>query len=119
MISSEKQKTLLDNIMSMQEIVEQKLTAALSPIHLEVIDESSMHNVPPGAQSHFKVVIVSEKFEGISLINQHQLVNKALQEELKQHIHALSIVTKTPPQWEQREESIPQSPPCLGGSKKK
>ena len=102
--------------MSMQRIVEKKLVAALAPVHLEVIDESSMHNVPPGSESHFKVVIVSGKFEEVSLINQHKLVNEALKEELKQSIHALSIVTKTPKQWAESKENIPESPPCLGGS---
>jgi len=103
--------------MSMQSIVEEKLKAALGPTHLEVIDESSMHNVPPGAESHFKVVIVSAKFEGIPLLRQHQLVNEALKEELKQAIHALSIVTKTPQQWGANRGNVPQSPPCVGGSK--
>ena len=103
--------------MNMQSLIEKKLVAALVPVHLKVIDESSMHNVPPGSASHFKVVIVSEKFEKISLLNQHKLVNEVLQEELKQSIHALSIVTKTPKQWAESKRNIPESPLCLGGSK--
>lgn len=41
-----------------------KISKALSPAHLEVINESTMHNVPPGSETHFKVVVVSEEFEG-------------------------------------------------------
>lgn len=44
------------------------LSDNLNPIHLEVINESYMHNVPKGAETHFKVLIVSEKFENLALI---------------------------------------------------
>lgn len=40
-----------------------KITNALKPAHLQVINESTMHNVPAGAETHFKVVVVSEEFE--------------------------------------------------------
>ena len=47
----------------------EKITKALSPVHLEVINESYMHNVPKGSESHFKVIVVSKEFENVSLIN--------------------------------------------------
>lgn len=50
--------------MALQALIEQKLQAELEPVHLDVINESGMHNAPPGAESHFKVVVVSKKFEG-------------------------------------------------------
>lgn len=50
--------------MTMQQQIEAKLAAALSPSHLEVINESYMHRVAPGSESHFKVVVVSQAFEG-------------------------------------------------------
>ena len=50
--------------MALQAVIEQKLQAELKPSFLDVINESSMHNAPPGAESHFKVTVVSEKFEG-------------------------------------------------------
>lgn len=40
----------------------------LNPIHLEVINESYMHNVPKGSESHFKVLVVSEQFRELALI---------------------------------------------------
>lgn len=45
-----------------------KLQAALQATHLDVINESYMHNVPKGAETHFKVVVVSDKFDGMPLI---------------------------------------------------
>ncbi|MCU7948134.1 MAG: BolA/IbaG family iron-sulfur metabolism protein [Candidatus Thiodiazotropha sp. (ex Cardiolucina cf. quadrata)] len=46
-----------------QKTIQQKLQSAFSPLHLEVINESHMHSVPEGAESHFKVVVVSEAFQ--------------------------------------------------------
>lgn len=48
--------------------ITQTLTENLQPIHLEVINESYMHNVPKGSESHFKVLVVSEKFNDLALL---------------------------------------------------
>ena len=104
------------NIGPIQQTITQKLTKLFEPTHLEVINESYMHNVPKGSESHFKVIIVSEQFDGKSKINQHRMINEALTEELQTSVHALSIKTKTPKQWEKNSKVDP-SPPCLGGSK--
>nr|XP_020653842.1 bolA-like protein 1 [Pogona vitticeps] len=93
-----------------------KLQAALAPVHLEVIDDSHMHAVPRGSETHFRVVVASRRFEGLSLIHRHRLVNDILQEELAGPVHALSIQAKTPQQWEKNPKVI-QPPACLGGSK--
>uniref|UniRef100_A0A8D2JLF7 BolA-like protein 1 n=1 Tax=Varanus komodoensis TaxID=61221 RepID=A0A8D2JLF7_VARKO len=93
-----------------------KLQQALEPVHLEIIDDSHMHAVPRGAETHFRVVVASRRFEGLSLIHRHRLVNDILQEELSGPVHALSIQAKTPQQWEKNPKII-QSPACLGGSK--
>eukprot|EP01132_Coremiostelium_polycephalum_P000831 gene831-1038_t len=77
-----------------------------------------MHSVPKGSETHFKVVIVSEEFNNKSMVSQHRLVNQVLSDELKSGVHALSIVTSTPDKWVQ-DPSIPKSPPCLGGMKRK
>ncbi|MCV6071225.1 BolA/IbaG family iron-sulfur metabolism protein, partial [Escherichia coli] len=47
-----------------QEIIEKKLHSELQPSYLKVINESYMHNVPPGSESHFKVIVVSDSFAG-------------------------------------------------------
>ena len=77
-----------------QQKIAQKLTAAFDPLHLEIINESNQHNVPKGSESHFKVIIVSNLFDGKSKLNQHRMVNESLKEELANNIHALSITAK-------------------------
>ena len=101
----------------MEPLIRSKIEAALSPTHLELVNESYKHNVPEGSESHFKVLVVSESFEGKSLIERHRMVNHVLGDELKRGIHALSIQAKTPSQF-QADPTVSSTPNCLGGSKK-
>ena len=91
---------------------------SFAPTVLEVINESGNHNVPPGSETHFKVVVVSEAFTGQSPVARHRAVNKALAAQLSGGVHALSIQALTPNQWAERGGVVPDSPPCLGGSKR-
>lgn len=102
--------------MTLAAVIEEKLRAALAPAHLEVVDESHMHNVPKGSETHFKVVVVSERFEGMSAVKRHQLVYGALDEEIrkKKGIHALAITSRTPGEW-QAAPAANVSPKCAGG----
>jgi BolA protein len=93
------------------------ITDALHPEHLEVIDESHMHNVPKDAQSHFKIVIVSSRFEGVSLVGRHRQVNSLVKPLFTGSLHALALHTLTPAEWEARGGRFPQSPQCMGGGK--
>ncbi len=93
------------------------ITDALHPDFLEVIDESHMHNVPKGAQSHFKIVVVSDQFEGVSLVGRHRKINSLVQPLFSGSLHALALHTMTPAEWESRGGMFPKSPPCMGGSK--
>ncbi len=103
--------------MTMQQTIEAKLTQALAPDHLEVINESHMHNVAAGSQSHFKLIIVAGRFQDLNLVRRHQLVNSILADELKDGIHALSLRTLTAAEWAERGGETEPSPPCLGGAK--
>ncbi len=103
--------------MTVQQNIEEKIQGSLAPEHLEVINESPMHNVPPGSESHFKLVIVSPAFEGMSRVERHQKVNGILAQELENGLHALSMETLTGPEWEQRGGKTMASPLCLGGGK--
>jgi len=103
--------------MSRKERIQKRLQSALSPIHLEVIDESHMHSVPEGAESHFKVVAVSERFAEQKLLGRHRLVNQALKGELEGGLHALALHTWTPQEWFEKGGVAPDSPQCMGGSK--
>jgi len=101
--------------MSVQEKIEQKIAEALSCKHLEVINESNKHNVPPGSESHFKVILVSDEFDGQKLIARHRQINKILAEELEQGLHALAMHTYTEVEWRKQQGDAPMSPPCRGG----
>jgi len=101
--------------MSVQETIERKLAEGLDAVHLEVINESGQHNVPPGSESHFKVVVVSEDFEGKNLVAQHRLVYQLLGSELESQVHALALHTYTEQGWRESHGTTPMSPPCLGG----
>ncbi|XP_064605731.1 bolA-like protein DDB_G0274169 [Liolophura sinensis] len=96
--------------------IREKLAKAFQPVVLEVINESGMHNVPKGSETHFKVVVVSSQFDSQPLIKRHRMVNEVLQNELQNGVHALSIMAKTPSQWEDSEKIIGKSPPCQGGA---
>ena len=95
----------------------EKLNNAFKPvIHLEVLNESYMHNVPKGSETHFKVVVASDKFEGKSLVARHRAVNDTLSEELSTGVHALSIIAKTGAQWSAiSDKAVEPSPKCRGG----
>ena len=103
--------------MNIQASIESKLVDALSPDHLEAINESDQHNVPPDSETHFKAVIVAAAFDGKRKVGRHQMVYGLLAEELRGPVHALSLHTYTVPEWGEREGGAPLSPPCLGGSK--
>ncbi len=98
--------------MTVQSLLEQKLTDGLQPAHLQVINESPQHNVPEGAESHFRAIIVSKRFQGLAAVKRHQLVHSLISLELKDRIHAFSQRTFTPEEWQRRGGSLPSSPPC-------
>ena len=104
--------------MSVAAEINDLLVDALAPRRLDVIDESHRHNVPPGAESHFKLVIVADAFEGEGLVARHRRVNRLLADQLAGPVHALGLHTHTPAEWSARGESVPASPPCRGGAKR-
>lgn len=75
-----------------------------------------MHNVPPSSESHYKVVAVSEQFQGQSLVFRHRMINELLADEIAGPIHALSLHTMTPNEWSSQSKPVSDSPLCLGGS---
>jgi BolA protein len=102
--------------MSVEVVIRSKLEDKLGPAHLEVVNESHMHSVPRGSETHFKVVVVSSLFEGMPPVKRHQLVYGALADELSRKpaeggIHALAITSRTPAEWAASPEAN-QSPLC-------
>ncbi|MGE5477792.1 MAG: BolA family protein [Bacteroidales bacterium] len=86
--------------MQVRAAIERKLTAALSPTRLDVIDDSGRHvghaGHKPGGETHFRVEIVSAAFAGKSRVERHRMVNALLAEELAGSVHALQLATLTP-----------------------
>lgn len=74
-------------------LIESVLRQALSPKHLEVIDDGHLHVGHGGAKSggHYTVIIDSAEFTGLSQVQRHRLVYDALRDYMAQGIHALSI----------------------------
>ncbi|CAM6003530.1 unnamed protein product [Sphagnum balticum] len=75
----------------------------LRPVHFEVIDESHKHaghaamsSLSTDGETHFKVSVVAECFQGMSLVQRHKMIYTLLSEELNGGVHALSISAKTP-----------------------
>jgi BolA protein len=100
----------------MQATIEDKLAREFDAEFVRVENESHMHNVAPGSESHFKVTIVSDSFADQMLLKRHRRVNAALQQELQQ-IHALALHTLTPQEWQARQGEVAASPKCRGGGK--
>ena len=96
-----------------QAAIEEKIRTELAPRYLEVTNESHMHSVPRGSETHFKVVVVSEKFEGLFLLKRHRLVQGFLSGEIAS-IKAMSLHTFTPVEWEARAAERIESPKCAG-----
>lgn len=81
------------------------LTEAFKPETLEIIDNSAAHAGHVGARSgggHYHVTIISDAFEGKSLVQRHQLVYQVLGDLMKQQIHALGINALSPSEENER-----------------
>ncbi len=86
--------------MSIAQTIQRKINDRLSPSHLEVRDESHLHaghaGAREGGESHFRLLVVSAQFEGLSRVARQRLINDILREELAGPIHALAMKTVTP-----------------------
>ena len=92
--------------------IRSRLTEALRPAALEIVDESARHAGHAGAASgggHFIVRIVSAAFQGKNLIQRHRMVYDAVDDLLHMEIHALSIQAKTP-------QELPNPNPTKGNA---
>ena len=102
-------------------IVQAEITDALKdafdPSTLTVENESHRHNVPPNSETHVKVTLVSEFFEGQRSVRRHQSVYAVLGDWLAGPVHALALHTYTPEEWDATGVS-PASPNCRGGTGK-
>jgi acid stress-induced BolA-like protein IbaG/YrbA len=82
--------------MATAESIEQSIAAGLDCAHLQV----------SGDGHHWEALIVCPAFEGLSRVRQHQLVYQALGDRMREEIHALSMTTLTPAQWEELKKTL-------------
>ncbi|KEA52204.1 transcriptional regulator BolA [Mangrovibacter sp. MFB070] len=94
--------------------IEAKLQAAFDPVFIDILDESYRHNVPAGSESHFKVVLVSDKFSAERMLARHRQVYTVLADELAGQVHALALHTYSVSEWENLQDTVLPSPPCRG-----
>ena len=86
------------------DIIHTRLESGLDAIHIEIEDDSALHAGHLGAQGgggHYRVLVVSPRFEGLSRVAAQRLVYQALGELMASDIHALEMRTLTPAQWRQ------------------
>ena len=88
------------------ERINRKLSAAFTPIVLEIKDNSASHMGHAGhnplGESHFSVLIVSPAFDKLSLVARHREIYRVLADELKERVHALSLQCLTPTEYTHR-----------------
>lgn len=81
--------------MDIEEYIRKQITEHLNPAHLEIINQSHLHAGHAGddgsGQTHFKVVVVSDKFDGMQTVERHRLINDLLSDCFENGLHALSL----------------------------
>lgn len=101
-----------------QSKLDQKLKDALGPSYFELENESHTHSVPKNSETHFRAVIVSDKFNGLSRVARQRLVLDTIAAEMKGGVHAFTMRCLTPAEWTGSEAAAFVSPDCHGGEKK-
>jgi len=86
--------------MTRRERLIERLSEALAPTAIDVVDESHRHaghaGARPGGETHYQVEIVSARFDGMSRIARHRLVHEIVHDEFEKGLHALSLKLLTP-----------------------
>lgn len=105
--------------MTIADSIRQKLqTAFPGSTYLELENESHTHSVAPGSETHFRLVLVSEQFEGVDRISRQRRVMELFDEERAKGLHALTMRLMSPGEWDLVKDNFQmQSPACHGGSK--
>ncbi len=89
--------------------IKDALVRKLAAQHVEVRDESAVHANHPGARDgggHFQILVVAERFQGLSRVAAQRLVYEALSDLMVRDIHALQMRTLTPEKWNAEKPTI-------------
>ncbi len=101
--------------MKLEASIRQKLEKAFAPTYLEIENESHKHS-RGGGETHFRLLIVSESFQGLSRVDRQRQVANLFDEERSQGLHALAQRTFTPDEWTQWKDKLDmKSPACRHG----
>ncbi len=95
--------------------IQTKVMESLRPSHFEIINESQMHSRGE-AESHFRLIIVSEKFNSQNRVDRSRAVYQTLAEELAGGVHALALVLHTPAEWQIRQTHVERESPACASS---
>ncbi|MDX2259365.1 MAG: BolA family protein [Hyphomicrobiaceae bacterium] len=86
--------------MSIEATIREKLIIGLEPTRLDIVNESELHaghrNSPGTGESHFRLLVVSQRFAGRSRVERHRMVNDLLADELAGRVHAMALRTYAP-----------------------
>jgi len=95
------------------------LEMVLTPLnvsHHQLVNDSQKHS-GSATDSHYNLVLVSDDFAGIGPVKRHQQVYALVGELMNNPIHALALHCYTADQWQAKQEKMPATAPCMGGSK--
>lgn len=85
---------------TLKDWIAETLSTALTPSHLDVVDESHLHAGHSGwreaGETHFRLEVVATAFEGKSRVERHRMVNGLLDEAFKRGLHALAVKARAP-----------------------
>ena len=103
--------------MQIRQLILSRVKDRFNPLHYELVNESNQHlsgRQNGQAETHFKLVVVSESFSSLSHIERHREVYRLLDDLLAKQVHALSLHLFSPAEW---KNTVPTSPPCAHQSK--
>jgi BolA family transcriptional regulator, general stress-responsive regulator len=91
---------------AVEKLIEDAIRSGLDPLYFEIADESSLHaghaGAQPGGETHYRIMVVSERFTGLSRVARQQAVYALLVDGFAKGLHALSMQTLTPAEYERQ-----------------
>jgi BolA protein len=89
--------------------IEARLREVFAPLALEVLDDSARHRGHAGntGGGHYRVVLVSERFRGLSRVERHRMVYEVLAGALREEIHALELDARSPDETARAAKGVP------------
>ncbi len=101
----------------MEKALRASIEQTFEPEYFELENESHRHSVPANSETHFRLLVVADAFEGKSRVDRSRLVNDLIKPFMNQGLHALTQRTFTPPEWDKIKDTFEMvSPECRGGS---